>query len=293
MYFITKYIFAIKYESKHLILYTLYFILAAAGIFAVLQYFTGIGLPLLFQGNDFEPRRAVSFFTHSNFYALFAAPLLAFLIPDVIENIKFKTSGMRYIKAVAWILGAFGLLLSLSRAGWLGLLAAIVVYIILAGDKKLRQASLWAALFIVVIITFYSPLRHRLTAPFYGEKSASSRTTLWQSGIKAIKQSPAFGLGTLGYSQEYRHLISDQSLPDHNYPHNIFLDLWVETGIIGMVSLAAIIGILLRQGIVNRKNTLHFCVALFLIAFLIQGQIDNPYLKNDLAAVFWIIIALI
>jgi O-antigen ligase len=140
---------------------------------------------------------------------------------------------------------------------------------------------------------FVPSIRHRLTSPFTGEKSASSRITLWQSGIKAIKQSPVFGLDLGGYSLEYRKLITDQTLPDHNFPHNIFLDLWVETGLMGLIGMVGLIGTAIYQGLIGRKNLFILSVALFFIAFLFQGQIDNPYFKNDLAAVFWIILAII
>jgi hypothetical protein len=35
--------------------------------------------------------------------------------------------------------------------------------------------------------------------------------------------------------------------------------------------------------------TFSFGLGLFLIALIIHGLIDNPYLKNDLALVFWLI----
>jgi hypothetical protein len=92
LFFIFKFIFEKNPNSKRFIPYTLYLILCISGLYAIIQYFTGFNLPLLFQGNDVETRRAVSFFTHSNFYALFTAPLLAFLIPDLSESIKNKNS---------------------------------------------------------------------------------------------------------------------------------------------------------------------------------------------------------
>jgi O-antigen ligase len=71
------------------------------------------------------------------------------------------------------------------------------------------------------------------------------------------------------------------------------VQLWVETGILGLVGLIGIISLLIYRGLSDRKNILKLSVALFLIALLTQGQLDNPYLKNDLAAVFWIVLALV
>ena len=75
-------------KTKNLLLFTFYFLLGLMGIYAIIQYFTLLGLPPAYWGNGVEPKRALGFFTHPNFYALFSAPLLAFLIPDVFQNLK-------------------------------------------------------------------------------------------------------------------------------------------------------------------------------------------------------------
>ena len=185
------------------------------------------------------------------------------------------------------------MLLSFSRAGWIGLFASIIAYALISGEKKIKSTILWLIIALCVITVITPSLRQRLTAPFRGEKSSSSRITLWQSGIKAIKQSPIFGLGLTGYKTKYDELISDKTLPQHNYPHNIFLNLWVETGLLGLVTLTSIILITIYKGLKDKNNILKLSVALFLITFLTQGQLDNPYFKNDLAVVFWIILSLI
>lgn len=292
LFFIAAFVWNQNSAAKKILPLAAYLFIAAAGAYAILQYFTGLGLPLLFQGNDVETRRAVSFFTHSNFYALSAAPLLAFLLADLIQNLKTKAAKLKFLKLIAWLIGFFGLILSMSRAGWLGLAAALIVYALIAADKKTRQTLWLTGLAAAICLVMVPSLRHRLTSPFYGEKSADSRITLWQSGLKGIYNSPIFGLGLTGYSREYRKLISDQTLPDHNFPHNIFLDLWVETGILGLISLAGLMGLLVYQGLIDRKNLFKLSVALFLIALVLQGQIDNPYFNNDLAAVFWLILSL-
>jgi hypothetical protein len=51
-------------------------------------------------------------------------------------------------------------------------------------------------------------------------------------------------------------------------------------------------GLLTYCGLLYRNDAYKLGVALFLIALLFQGLIDNPYFKNDLAMVFWIILSL-
>jgi len=291
VFFIAGYIFQKNPKAKSYLLLATYCLLALAGLYAVLQYFTLIGLPQAWWGNSVEPKRALSFFVHPNFYALWAAPLLALLVPDVAQGIKTKIINF---KSVAWIIGAVGLFFSFSRAGWLGLAAAVLIYLIFAADKKIRNIVLGSALIAAVIVISVPNFRWRLILPLYGEKSAVSRFSLWETGWKGIKESPLTGLGLTGFSRQWETLNTDAGLPDtHNYPHNIFLDFWVETGLLGLVSFIGIAWLGIYQGFKNKADVIKLGVTLFLIALIVQGQIDNPYFKNDLAMVFWMVLALI
>ena len=289
LFFIASYIFQNDKNSKNLILITLYWLLAIAGVYALIQYFTLLGLPPAWWGNSVEPKRSLSFFAHPNFYALWAAPLLALLIPDLAASLKSKIISQ---KSLLWILGAIGLLFSLSRSGWLGLAAAVVVYLIVAADAKVRKIILSAILVAVLIVLAVPNLRWRLILPFYGEKSAVSRISLWRDGLHAVKDAPVTGLGLTGFGTDYGYLNTDPNLDTHNFPHNIFLNFWVETGLLGLVSFFAIAWMFIYDGFKNRRDIFKLGVCLFLIALICQGQVDNPYFKNDLALIFWIVLAL-
>lgn len=310
--------FTIKNNPKlksHLFLIT-YFLLALAGLYAIFQYFTLLGLPQAYWGNAVEPKRALSFFMHPNFYALWSAPLLALLIPDLMIRVRnWKLPGRLSLGVVgeignwkfiiAWLLGAIGLLLSFSRAGWLGLAIAMLVYLIVAADKKIRKLALYALIVIFIVIVSIPNLRWRFVLPFYREKSTVSRLSLWETGWKGIKEAPITGLGLTGFSKNWTRLNTDPNLEAHNFPHNIFLDFWVEMGILGLISFVGITALLTYHGLssvvspfmglnktADKSASYKLAVSLFLICLLTQGLIDNPYFKNDLAMVFWLILSL-
>jgi O-antigen ligase len=290
LYFISGFYFA-KKPDWQILAKALYVLLGLAGLYALVQYFTLYGLPPAYWGNSEEPKRAVSFFSHPNFYALFASPLLAFLIPDLFE--KLKTSfRQNIIFILLWAAGAAGLFLSLSRAGWLGLAAAACVFAAVSADRKIKLtvgSMLAAAIFLIVLVP---NLRYRILLPFYGERSANSRVILWEAGWNGVKKSPIKGLGLMGFSREYRSLVPNSNLDSHNFPHNIFLDLWVETGLLGLLSFTALVSLTIYHAYKYINSALAAGVILFLLSFMIQGQIDNPYFKNDLALIFWLILSL-
>ncbi len=279
-------------KIKQQLVNIIYIFLAIAGIYAVIQYFSLWNLPAEYWGNALEPKRAVSFFGHPNFYALFTAPLLAFLLPDLFEKLKQSlTKNLSWI--ILWGLGLIGLVLSLSRAGWLGLGLVGLLYTLIGGTKPIRRLMGLAAIIAVAIIVIMPNLRYRFITPFYGEKSANSRVELWHDGITGISQSPILGLGLNGFSKQWTQINSDTAQNSANFPHNIFLDVWVDLGILGLISFVFLCGIFIYRGFKNKSsNIFPIAVALFILTLLIQGQLDNPYFRNDLALVFWIILSL-
>ncbi|MCL5009344.1 MAG: O-antigen ligase family protein [Patescibacteria group bacterium] len=294
LFFLFGYLFYKNPGTKNAWTYAAYLLLGIMGVWSIVQYFTLFGLPPQYWGNAVEPKRALGFFGHPNFYALFSAPLLAFLVPDLMERVRsYKHLPLTQKLFMFWLLGAVGLFLSMSRAGWLGLAVGLGLYVLIAGDKKLRYAALLAGVMLAGIVLITPNLRYRVLLPFLGEKSAVSRLSLWNTGLKGVKQSPVFGLGLTGFATEWPQLNTDPNLDTHNFPHNIFLDFWVETGLLGMLSFVGLSVLALYQGIKNRRSAFGLGVALFIITLLVQGQIDNPYFKNDLALIFWVTLSLI
>ncbi|MEK7075787.1 MAG: O-antigen ligase family protein, partial [Patescibacteria group bacterium] len=259
---------------------------SVVSIYGIIQYFTLIGLPSQWWGNANEPKRILSFFEYPNAFALYLAPLLAFLLPFVrqgaLKNRVYKAS---------YGLGLIALLLTLSRGGWLGFLVALGVYILFFAEKKERLAAL-TGFFVATLIVLATPnLRYRVILPFMGEKSTVSRFSLWQTADKMINDSPILGKGLYGFKSNYDKYNSDPNLPSINYPHNIFLNFWVETGALGLISFLGLSYFFVTKAI-KRKGLLSIATILFLTALYFHGLADAPYFKNDLALIFWILLSL-
>lgn len=284
-----------------------YLFLLVAGLLAILQYFTLWTLPMDWQGNMNEPKRAIGFFAHPNAFALFTTPLLAWLIPDVVGHLNklwgiFKSSNSWWqemgvivrqrLYLLAWLVGAFGLLLSLSRGAWLGLLVAAGLYAILSANKKVLLSFLLGFLIIAGVVAAVPNLRWRVMLPFYGEKSSLARLSLWDTGTKMIIDSPILGKGLSGFDTNWNKFNTDPNLDHYNFPHNIFLNFWVDLGLLGLLGFLILILWIVWQGIIRRNNPMALSLLLFMVAVVVHGLIDIPYLKNDLALEFWMIMAI-
>ena len=114
-----------------------------------------------------------------------------------------------------------------------------------------------------------------------------------------IKNDDPKWLSKLMHSEEYRKQMW-QPTEIYMYPHNIFLNFWSELGIFGALLFSWIIAKFLWQSgyfLIKEKDHLerYFVLGLAasMIALVVHGLVDVPYFKNDLAALFWVIIALL
>lgn len=279
-------------EEKSKILYyfriACYVLISAAGALAVVQYFTLQTLPADWLGNSNEPKRAIAFFAHPNAFGLFVTPILAWLIPHVVEQLRTKKILLPFL----WALGGVGILLSLSRGAWLGVIAACAVYVLINANKKLILGFTGILIVMAGIVAVVPNLRYRVLLPFHGEKSSVARFSLWNTGGAMIKDNPVLGKGVNGFKNNWDAYNKDSGLEHYNFPHNIFINFWIDTGLLGLLSMLVILGLSAARGIARRKSTAALGLLLFVVALVVHGLIDIPYFKNDLSLVFWIILAL-
>jgi O-antigen ligase len=285
VYFAAAYILANPINKVRFVKW-LFILIGLFSLYAIIQYFTRIGLPLEWWGNADEPKRALSIFEYPNAFALYLAPLLAFLLPYFFEK------NLSWFYKACYAIGVVGLLLSLSRGGWAGLAVAGIIYILVFADNRIRKTIAVIAIALVVIIAAVPNLRYRVTLPFKGEKSTVSRYSLWHTADKMIKDSPLLGKGLYGYKTYFDQYNTDPNLSSLDFPHNIFLNFWVETGLLGLLSFIGI-SVYFKWRAWKSRGLIATGIILFLVALYIHGLVDAPYMKNDLALMFWIIMGLL
>jgi hypothetical protein len=131
----------------------------------------------------------------------------------------------------------FALLYTFSRGGYLAALVGILVLGILKDRKLLIIFGVFLLTWQTVVPTAVHQ-RIDMTKNSTGELDASAqqRVELWKESWESIKQSPVFGkgYGTFRYGQHAANLFDT---------HNLFVKVWVETGIVGL----AMVLILLQQ----------------------------------------------
>ncbi|MBI2355998.1 MAG: O-antigen ligase family protein [Candidatus Doudnabacteria bacterium] len=249
-------------------------------MFGLIQYLTNLGLPLRFWGSGLEPKRLTSFFEYPNALALYLGPLVVFFFALFLKKFYFIN---RHSLLAGLVIITAALILTYSRGAWIAVILAVLILLFKTYSAK-KAVSL--AIVIVLAGLLLSPIRSRLTLT---DASSLAHRDLWQISMDKIVQSPIFGNGLYGFRDTLQKAHFQGEIL--NYPHNIILNFWLETGLLGLLSFFAVIYLSLAQ---YKKSpaALKLGAALALVAILLHGLVDVPYFKNDLAVLFWFILSL-
>ncbi len=288
-------------------------------LLAIYQKFTGDFITNPFWAAA-ETRRAVSFFGYPNAVGLFLAPLILiftgrlFSKPEKWEKILLISAILTSILAIVF---------AKSEGAIIGLIAAFFIFAIFA-SKKLRWSAISLAVLTVIVVTSITPVRNFVVTKLtLTDLSGQIRRQQWVETKKMFAAGHIFfGVGLSGYqkavapyhqegiflknndpnwleeirnSEEFRKKMW-QPTEIYMYPHNIFLNFWSELGLMGVLLFSWIIAKFLWQSntiYLQKKDFIALGLMCAMIVILVHGLVDVPYFKNDLAALFWILIAML
>ena len=169
------------------------------------------------------------------------------------------------------LVGALGIValgLSWSRGAWIGAVAAVVVMFVVALRKPVASATI-IALLAICIVTFNLidllpiSLRNRLTdftqsfssfdvrgVNINDENySVIERLAHWQAAENMIVAHPFFGVGFGNYGAAYDQYRTVNWPIALGHAHNYYLNIWAETGIVGLLAYLLLWGMAFYQAI--------------------------------------------
>lgn len=170
------------------------------------------------------------------------------------------------------IAGAVAMLLSFSRAGWVGLAAAIAFYA-LVSPRVRRYAPLILLAGVGAVLAVFNA--HHNPSENY------TRLSIWQAGLSIVRRFPLTGVGPFDFARVYPLV----RLPDGDatafHAHDTVLTFFAETGIVGVLAMFyawwRFAQVLAER--VRRAPRVHVQLALAVAAGLagtwVQGLIDT------------------
>jgi putative inorganic carbon (hco3(-)) transporter len=187
------------------------------------------------------------------------------------------------------------LLMTFSRGAVLGLVAGVLIVLLLTRARRMAVAVAGASITGTIGLILMAPDR---TLSLLGGGSGSLRLELWQSSVRMISDHPITGVGPDQFLYQYLpRYVTPEAWPERftSHPHNLLLDSWLSVGIIGIV-VVALIGLLLVRnirGALQTRDRISLAAAGGIITVGVHGMVDQSYFLPELATSFWLLIILL
>lgn len=173
-----------------------------------------------------------------------------------------------------------------SRGGLLASVMSVVVYFLTQSKKPLKAflCMLVVLLIAVMLANFFLPeyISQRFTLSNMIEGGGSGRLTIWKNYFAMYGEQNLFGL-LFGIGRNSAPSLYLENFGRPYYAHNIFVRALLETGIIGLALLIALLVSILKKGIKEKNGAL--------VAALLGFVTGAFFLDMDNMRVFWLLIA--
>jgi len=170
-----------------------------------------------------------------------------------------KNSLKRYLLVCMMILMGIATILTYSRLVWFGLIFSLL-YFFTTNWKKLILVTIVLLLVLVPVFVFNQRLSNRFLSTFVITKDISSplyssnylRITLLEDALKIISEHPFLGVGA---GENYLFQVSKlrNIFPWTLYAHDVFLQIWADLGIFGLLGFISIIIVAISSLLKTRK----------------------------------------
>lgn len=293
---------AVVKEKKDLtiILFPLVLSGLITSVLAIYQHFTGWMVPWNFwqNGNSF---RVTAWYGFPNGVGLFLAPIIPLALYVILKQRSKEQGVIGKISFFCSLLLVPFSLLAIFYAKSTGALVGLAggVGVLLLVWKKTRWLALSAGL-IFLITLILTPANNSIKQELLlRDRSGQVRMSIWEETINLIKSRPVLGAGLASFQERvtpFHTTINGEGIEIFEHPHNIFLTMYINLGLLGLLGFVWLIVWFYKEALEQIKYK-DFSLTPFLLAsittILVHGLVDSPYIKNDLAIVFWLLFSLI
>ncbi|HAW60640.1 MAG TPA: hypothetical protein DCW86_04145 [Actinobacteria bacterium] len=270
-------------------------LLIAGGLLALYgihQYLAGFKMLI-----EYARERQILIDTPNRVFAIFISPnhlacFLIMLIPLSFALLINAEAGLRRVfLLVVSVVMITCLFFTYSRGGWLCFLLVAAVMALGIPKEQRYRASL-SLLVVVVLVTLTSSVITRSAgefspetafygglAPEAGAESALGRFYLWRGTLELIRDFPITGSGIGTFASIYPRYQYGGIYSKH--AHDVYLEVFAETGILGISALLAAFFLLARRELLlwrrskeNRSRGLALALFAGTSGFLVHSVID-------------------
>ena len=203
-----------------------------------------------------------------------------------------------------------------SRGGWIGMLAAILVFLLFLrlwwGAYLPRFWRKWLlplvfggiAAFLITAVIFVEPLRLRVTSIFAGREDSSNnfRMNVWAAVFEMIGDRPLIGIGPGNDAFNAIYPLYQRPRFTALSAYSIFLEIIVETGFIGLSAFLWLLIVTYQHGYKTlnylresgSKQGFWLIAALAAMAgMLAHGVVDTVWYRPQISSLWWLSMAIV
>jgi O-antigen ligase len=276
---------------------------AAAAVYGIVQYFTGIDVyrDLAGRPREVEPLPTVpgryiviGFFPNSLTYAHSLIAPLGWAVAATLGGRGWIIS--RTFAACCGAVMLVALLLSTARGAWIA--AAVVVGLACLVSRARRGVAVAAAAAAIAVVSFASSPALRAEARSIIDRNANAgRAAIYAANLDIVKDHPIFGLGYGHYDRLARPYYDRHPQADRrSHAHNSFLQVAADAGLVGLAAFCLLFGVLLWRGwrLVRRLEAGHpelWATAagawLGIVGFLVGAITQDTFADSECALPMW------
>ncbi len=281
-------------DSKKALMFGIAAVTIMLGVYSIIQYFTGFGIPSPW--DTIPGRRATGIFGFPNGLSLFMAPFgIACFIQWLQKVWEGENLSFRIIFLIATAFAGVAEILAQSMGGLLALGIGLVLALLIKKNTRKIGLAVTAIGIVAAGVVGFKILSTQLKSTGLNDSlalnkrwSSMVRTVIWSESWELIKTHPFTGTGLRSYQTAIIPFHKATWMEIYPHPHNIILMLWIETGLLGLLAFVWLC--VTWIGLVKKNRSWLWLIPLIII--LAHGMVDIPYFKNDLAMQFWILAAL-
>ena len=243
--------------------------------------------------------RATAFFSNPNMlstYLILTAPFIWILTAR-----KDVTRRSRIIGWLGALLSFACIILTWSRGGWIGFIAALLVFLLINSRGALKfiflaliSSPLWYKLIPGNVLSRFMSIGN------LSDSSTYYRLYTWKGSFKLLADYMwgGIGVGESAFTQLYP-LYSYIGTETTVHSHNLFLQIAIELGIIALAVFLFLVFLIFQKGFTSLKNS-DYNMKLFtsaamsgLLAALVHGMVDYVWYNYRVFFVFFVVLAVI
>jgi putative inorganic carbon (HCO3(-)) transporter len=274
---------------------------------------------ILFGTFDTWDLRASGPFESANYLSLYITPILLLTIINL-----FKDHDCTFCELIWWGLMITGMSVALwgsqSYAAFISFAVGAAFYFFFTPTVSVKKKRI---LFTAGVAAAALLITSQMDTPKFQQfidvenrTSSSVRLEVYDISTELVKQNPFLGIGLGQFEVQYQ--VNAPIILGHApyewvmlHPHNLALAFWLNTGLLGLISIIWLVLLVIWKGLHSEKESLfnrwfhkakkkaenpvyplRLIAISMLVVILVHGLFDTPFFKNDLAYLWWLVLVM-